>query len=181
MICLWGSEEQGLNGSRAFVEDHPEIIKNTQAVFNQDNGTGRVVNINGSGFEKSYEYMTRWLQAVPNFITKEIKTDFPGMPSGGGSDHASFIAAGAPAFGLSSLNWGYGTYTWHTNKDTYDKIVFEEVQTNAILSATLTMMADQEKDLVSRERRILPNGRDGKQQEWPEVKSPARNSDTYLK
>lgn len=42
-------------------------------------------------------------------------------------------------------------------------------------------MADQEKDLVSRERRILPNGRDGKQQEWPEVKSPARNSDTYLK
>lgn len=34
----WGSEEQGLNGSRAFVEDHPEIVKNLQALFNQDNG-----------------------------------------------------------------------------------------------------------------------------------------------
>jgi hypothetical protein len=41
----WSSEEQGLNGSRAFVEDHPEIVSRLQALFNQDNGTGRVVNI----------------------------------------------------------------------------------------------------------------------------------------
>ncbi|MFV0225352.1 M20/M25/M40 family metallo-hydrolase [Empedobacter falsenii] len=181
LVCLWGSEEQGLNGSRAFVEDHPEIVKNTQAVFNLDNGTGRVVNINGSGFEKSYEYMTRWLAATPSFVRNEIKTDFPGFPSGGGSDHASFVAAGVPGFMLSSLNWGYGTYTWHTNKDTYDKIVFEEIQNNAILAATLTMMADKENELVNRDRRVLPVGRDGKQQEWPEVKSPARNSDAYMK
>ncbi|WP_333663429.1 M20/M25/M40 family metallo-hydrolase [Chishuiella changwenlii] len=181
LICLWGSEEQGLNGSRAFVEDHPEIIKNTQAVFNQDNGTGRVVNINGSGFEKSYEYMTHWLAATPNSVRSEIKTDFPGMPSGGGSDHASFIAAGVPAFGLSSLHWGYFNYTWHTNKDTYDKIVFEEIQNNAILTATLTMMADQEKELVNREKRALPTDKEGKTVEWPEVKSPQRNSENYLK
>ena len=43
IVGHWGSEEEGLNGSRAFVEDHPEIVKNIQAVFNQDNGTGRVV------------------------------------------------------------------------------------------------------------------------------------------
>jgi carboxypeptidase Q len=42
LVGHWGSEEQGLNGSRAFVEDHPEIVKNLQALFNQDNGTGRV-------------------------------------------------------------------------------------------------------------------------------------------
>ena len=36
----WGAEEQGLNGSSAFVEDHPEIVENLQALFNQDNGTG---------------------------------------------------------------------------------------------------------------------------------------------
>ena len=39
MVGHWGSEEQGLNGSRAFVEDYPKIVENTQAVFNQDNGT----------------------------------------------------------------------------------------------------------------------------------------------
>jgi hypothetical protein len=50
LVGHWGSEEQGLNGSRAFVEDHPEIVSNLQALFNQDNGTGRVVNIGGSGY-----------------------------------------------------------------------------------------------------------------------------------
>ena len=39
----------------------------------------------------------------------------------------------------------------------------------------------QEKDLVNRDRRVLPNGRDGKQMQWPEAKSPQRNSDTYMK
>ncbi|RZK56232.1 MAG: M20/M25/M40 family metallo-hydrolase, partial [Pedobacter sp.] len=47
LVGHWASEEQGLNGSRAFTEDHPEIINNLQALFNQDNGTGRVVNIGG--------------------------------------------------------------------------------------------------------------------------------------
>src|SRR5690606_19769248 len=50
LIGHWGSEEQGLNGSRAFVLDHSDIVEKTQAVFNQDNGTGRVASINGSGF-----------------------------------------------------------------------------------------------------------------------------------
>jgi carboxypeptidase Q len=49
LVGHWGSEEEGLNGSRAFVEDHPEIVQNLQALFNQDNGTGRVVNISGHG------------------------------------------------------------------------------------------------------------------------------------
>ncbi len=174
LVCLWGSEEQGLNGSRAFVEDHPEIVKNTQAVFNLDNGTGRVVNINGAGYVHSYDYMTRWLSAAPNFVTKHIKTDFPGTPSSGGSDHASFNAAGVPGFMLSSLNWGYGSYTWHTNKDTYDKIVFDEIKNNAILTATLTYMASEEENLVSRERRVMPLDRNGQQTKWPEVKGPTR-------
>ncbi|HEY4336499.1 MAG TPA: M20/M25/M40 family metallo-hydrolase, partial [Puia sp.] len=47
LVGHWGSEEEGLNGSRAFVEDHPEIVSHIQAVFNQDNGTGRVVNMSG--------------------------------------------------------------------------------------------------------------------------------------
>ncbi|KAF5279644.1 hypothetical protein FQR65_LT15339 [Abscondita terminalis] len=122
----WGSEEQGLNGSRAFVLDNPEIIKNTQVAFNQDNGTGRVVNFKGQGFVDSYDYLTVGMTALPKNVGKHIETSFPGMPSGGGSDHASFVAAGVPGISLSSLNWGYFGYTWHTNRDTYDKIMFDE-------------------------------------------------------
>ncbi|NJX17241.1 M28 family peptidase, partial [Tamlana crocina] len=128
---------QGLNGSRAFVEDHPEIVKNIQAVFNQDNGTGRVVNISGNGFLHAYDYLGDWLAKVPDTVSQHIETIFPGSPGRGGSDYASFVAAGAPAFNLSSLNWAYWNYTWHTNRDTYDKIVFDDVRNNVILTAVL--------------------------------------------
>ena len=171
----WGSEEQGLNGSRSFVEDHPEIVENIQAVFNQDNGTGRVVNITGQGFLHAYEYIPRWLSAVPREITTHIETSFPGSPSGGGSDYASFLAVGAPAFSLSSLNWSYYNYTWHTNRDTYDKIVFDDVQSNAILTAILAYMASEDPERTSREKAVLPiNPRTGSQMNWPNQRKATR-------
>ncbi|MBN4070148.1 M20/M25/M40 family metallo-hydrolase [Olleya sp. AH-315-F22] len=175
LVGHWGSEEQGLNGSRAFVEDNPKIVKNIQAVFNQDNGTGRVINIDGSGYLHSYEFLTRWLNAVPKDITQHIETVFPGSPSGGGSDHASFIAADELGFRLSSLNWSYWNYTWHTNLDTYDKIVFDDVRNNAILTAILTYMASEDPNTTSTEKSILPvSKRTGKQQTWPKQRSPNR-------
>ena len=175
LVGHWGSEEQGLNGSRAYVEDHPEIVGNIQAVFNQDNGTGRVVQISGGGFLNSYDYISRWLSAVPDKITQHIETSFPGMPAGGGSDNASFIAAGAPAFGLSSLNWSYWNYTWHTNRDTYDKIIFDDVRNNVILTAILAYMASEDPEMVSKERRIMPiNKKTGEQTTWPDQRAPDR-------
>ncbi|TDQ77353.1 M20/M25/M40 family metallo-hydrolase [Sphingobacterium yanglingense] len=167
LVGNWGSEEQGLNGSSAFVEDNPEIAKNIQVVWNQDNGTGRIVRIAGSGFEKSYEYISRWLQYIPEEFRKEIQTTFPGMPGTGGSDHSSFVQRGIPAFGLSSTSWDYGKLTWHTNRDTYDKIVFDEVRQNAIIVAILTYLACEEPELVSRDRIVLPIDKNGKQMEWP--------------
>ncbi|HET8754153.1 MAG TPA: M20/M25/M40 family metallo-hydrolase [Salinimicrobium sp.] len=175
IVGLWGSEEQGLNGSRAYVEDHPEIVENIQAVFNQDNGTGRVVNISGSGFVDAYDYMGRWLAAVPDTVSRHIETEFPGMPGRGGSDYASFLAAGAPAFSLSSLSWDYWNYTWHTNRDTYDKIVFDDVRNNVILAAVLTYMASEDPETTSREQRKLHlNPRTGEPMTWPEPRSPTR-------
>ncbi len=175
LVGHWGSEEQGLNGSRAFVEDHPEIVKNIQVLFNQDNGTGRVKDISGQGFLHAYSYLGRWLNAVPQEIRSEIETNFPGTPGGGGSDYASFVAAGAPAFSLSSLSWSYGTYTWHTNRDTYDKIVFDDVRSNAILAAVLAYMASEDPETTSRDRIVLPqNPRTGEQISWPAQRSPTR-------
>jgi Zn-dependent M28 family amino/carboxypeptidase len=164
----WGSEEQGLNGSRAFVEDHPEIVENIQAVFNQDNGTGRVVNLSGQGFLHASQYLGKWLSAVPEDITQHIETNFPGIPGTGGSDYASFVAVGVPAFSLSSLSWAYGTYTWHTNRDTYDKIIFDDVRSNAILTAILTYMASEDPERTSREKTVLPvDPATGEPRAWP--------------
>lgn len=167
LVGNWGSEEQGLNGSSAFVEDHPDVAKNIQVVWNQDNGTGRIVRIAGSGFEKAYEYIGRWLQYLPEEFRTEIQTSFPGMPGTGGSDHSSFVQKGIPAFGLSSTSWDYGKVTWHTNRDTYDKIVFDEVRQNAIIVAVLTYLACEEPTLVSRDKIVLPIDKAGKQMSWP--------------
>ncbi len=175
LVGHWGSEEQGLNGSRAFVEDHPEIVANLQALFNQDNGTGRVTNITGQGFLHAYEYISRWLVKVPNEYKRELETRFPGSPGGGGSDFASFVAAGAPGFSLSSLSWDYGTFTWHTNLDTYDKIVFDDVRNNAILTAILVYQACEDPNKTSREKSVLPvNPRTGQPGQWPEIRKPTR-------
>ncbi|MBH1960770.1 MAG: M20/M25/M40 family metallo-hydrolase [Flavobacteriia bacterium] len=175
IVGLWGSEEQGLNGSRGYVSAHKDQMPKIQALFNQDNGTGRIANISGQGFLNSYDYLGRWLAAVPKELTKDIKTTFPGTPGGGGSDHASFVAAGVPAFMLGSLNWSYGNYTWHTNRDTYDKIVFDDVKSNVALIAIMTYMASEDPEKTSAERIKLPvNERTGEQMKWPEVKEPTR-------
>lgn len=170
IIGLWGSEEQGLNGSSAFVLDNPEITKNIQVAFNQDNGTGRIIQIQGQGFLHAYDFLGRWINALPQKQKKHIVTEFPGMPSGGGSDNASFTAAGIPGISLSSLNWDYFGYTWHTNRDTYDKIMFDEVRNNVIVLAVMAFMASEEPEMVDREKRVMPASN-----YWPALKSPKRD------
>ena len=168
LVGHWGSEEQGLNGSRSFVEDHPEIINKLQALFNQDNGTGRIVNISGQGFQHAGEFLTRWLAAAPNNIKDSIKTTFPGTPGGGGSDFASFVAVGAPGFSLGALNWSYFNYTWHTNRDTYDKVIFDDLRSNAILTAIMVYMACEDNETFPRDKAdIGTDKRTGQPVQWP--------------
>jgi len=65
-------------------------------------------------------------------------------------------------------------YTWHTNRDTYDKIVFEELEKNVITTAILTLEAANGPNEISNEKRVLPTNT-----EWPTIKEPKRNSKDY--
>lgn len=174
----WSGEEQGLNGSRGFVADNPEIARNVHVLFNQDNGTGRISNIAMQGFTQAEPFFRRWLAKVPSAWADSIQIDAPGSPSSGGSDHAAFVCAGAPAFMLSSLSWDYGTYTWHTNRDTYDKISWEDVRRNAVLVAMLAYLAAEEPSRIPGARLSpLPvNPQTGQPREWPACSEPARNT-----
>jgi hypothetical protein len=58
--------------------------------------------------------------------------------------------------------------------DTYDKIVFDDVRQNVILTAILVYMASEEEGLVSRKQRIPINARTGEPAEWPAKRSPTR-------
>ncbi len=185
LVGHWASEENGLDGSRGFVADHPDIVAHLQALFNQDNGTGRVVNMSASGYPDASASLARWLSRVPSELTRGITFQFPGMPAGGGTDHASFDCAGAPGFGLGSLNWDYFLYTWHTNRDTFDKIVFDDLRSNAVLTAMLVYLAAEDSQPVSRERRTVfptraafgPGGPQGTS--WPTCTPPPRSTADY--
>ena len=176
LIGLWSGEEQGLNGSRAFTEDHPEVVEGLQALFNQDNGTGRIVNIGAQGFTKAGSSLARWMSQVPTEVSRYARLNVPGNPGGGGSDYASFVCHGAPAFNLGALSWDYSSHTWHTHRDTYDKLIFDDLKNNAVLAATLVYLASEDPNRVSRERRTVLMARGGGPRQWPTCSPGNRNS-----
>ncbi|MBX6362634.1 MAG: M20/M25/M40 family metallo-hydrolase [Gemmatimonadetes bacterium] len=182
LIGHWAGEEQGLNGSRAFAHDHPEVVTGLQALFNQDNGTGRVRNMSGSGLVDAGQALARWLSRVPTELTDSLQLSFPGTPAGGGSDHASFVCASAPGFSLGSLPWNYWLYTWHTQRDTYDKVVFAEVRRNAVLTAMLAYLASEDPERVARAQRVMPSDRrTGQPMSWPACQDAARDFTQYTR
>jgi carboxypeptidase Q len=171
VVGHWGGEEQGLIGSGAFAEDHPEIIKGLQAALNQDNGTWRIEYIRMMGFTGAGQHFARWMSKVPPEIENLIDYDIPGIPERGGSDHMSFICRGAPGFRLQSHYPDYRQYTWHTNRDTYDKLIFDDLKNNATLAAMIAYQASEDPERVARDQRTLPGN-----QTWPGCGVPRRSS-----
>ncbi len=174
LVGHWGGEEQGLNGSRAWAADNPKVVEGLQALFNQDNGTGRIVSLSAQGFTGAGAFLAKWLSRVPRELNDGIDLGLPGAPGRGGTDNASFVCYGAPAFNLGSLHWEYFTYTWHTNRDTYDKVMPEELRQNATLAAMLAYLASEDPERVPRDRRVLTG--QGPAAAWPTCSSPARTS-----
>ncbi len=173
---FWGGEEQGLIGSRAFAADHPEVVQGLQSLFNQDNGTGRITRISTQGLTRAGEYFARWMAQLPTEIAQHIELQVPGRPGGGGSDYASFLCHGAPAFFLFAHSWSYWPYTWHTNRDSFDKVVMDDLRNNATLFAMLTYLAAEEPEQMPRDQRVLPiSERTGEQMTWPQCREPRRS------
>jgi Zn-dependent M28 family amino/carboxypeptidase len=173
----WNGEEQGLNGSRAFAEDHPEIVAGLQAGFNQDNGTGRVTSFSPGPFANARPFLERYLSAMPSDVTQWIRLgNASSGPATGGSDHASFQCLKAPAFGLGALSWDYSSTTWHTMRDTYDKVVPEDIRNNATLVAMLAYMASEDPQKMPRDLVPMGNNADGTPRVWPTCGRPIRTS-----
>jgi hypothetical protein len=176
VVGHWGAEEMGLVGSRAFAEDHPEVLEGMQALFNQDNGTWRIEKIEGQGLLYAGQHIARWMSLVPTEISEHITLEFPGGQENRGSDHVAFLCHGVPAFRLQSPYDEYRQYTWHTNRDTYDKIVFDDLRENATLAAMLAYAASEDPERVPRDRSVLPiDPRTGQPRQWVQCGSARRS------
>jgi hypothetical protein len=82
----------------------------------------------------------------------------------------SFICRGAAGFRLQSNYPDYRQYTWHTDLDTWDKLVLDDLRNNATLAAMLAYLASEDPERVGTEQRELDGG------SWPACGSARRSS-----
>ena len=163
-------------GWGSFAVDLPPGVAGLQALLNQVSGTGRIESISMEGFGGAAELFRRWLARMPADVARDVQLVDPGTP-GRGSDQVSFTCRDAPAFSLRARNWNYETYTWHTNRDTFDKLVFDDLRSNAMLVAMLAYLASEEPERMPRTRVTTADPGTGARVAMPECRRPARSWD----
>jgi carboxypeptidase Q len=140
-VALWGGEEQGLLGSKAYVARHFGTAEKPLPEFatfggylNVDSGTGRVRGATVFGPSEAARILREIfapfedLGFVGATATKSRRT--------GGTDSTSFNAAGLPGIGLLQDPIEYQSYTWHTNLDTYERVIEADVKKSAAMIAS---------------------------------------------
>lgn len=154
-VALWSGEEQGLLGSQAYVKEHFGSFENPKpdftklvAYFNIDSGTGRA---RGAGVFGPPEAATVVREALAPFadlgVAGAIATKSRGL---GGSDNTSFNQAGLPGIGMGQDPIEYNSATWHTNLDTYERIIEDDVKTSAIVIASAVYQLAMRDEMLPR-------------------------------
>jgi hypothetical protein len=146
-VALWSGEEEGLLGSLAYVEQHfgsaekpkPEFAK-LSAYLNVDSGTGRVRGASIFGPPEAAALVRNALSPFKDLgVAGAIATQ---SRATGGTDSTSFNHAGLPGIGFSQDSIDYNPHTHHTNLDTYERIIDEDVKTSAtVIAAVLYELA----------------------------------------
>ncbi len=130
-IALWSGEEQGLLGSRAWVENHPELHSKISAYLNVDNGTGRIRGIWDQLNEEAIPVFEQILWPFRDLGVVAVRHG-----NTGGTDHLSFDRAGIPGFNFIQDPIEYGIRTHHTYVDTYDHLVIDDLKQAAVVVAS---------------------------------------------
>jgi Zn-dependent M28 family amino/carboxypeptidase len=182
-VALWGGEEQGLLGSQAYVKEHfgsfeapkPDYFK-FGGYFNIDSGTGRA---RGAGVFGPPEAATVLRQALAPFADFGVVGSIASKSRGlGGSDNGSFNQAGLPGIGMGQDPIEYGTYTWHTSLDTYERIIEDDAKKSAITIAAAVYHLAMRDELLPRfakeQMPPMPPSRQRGAQEQPTTPRPDR-------
>jgi len=154
-VACWSGEEQGLLGSQAYVKSHfgsaedpkPEFDK-FGGYFNIDSGTGRVRAMTIFGPEEA-------AKVLGDALTPFEDLGFAGVTATksrnlGGTDSTSFNHAGLPGIGGSQDPIEYFGVTWHTNLDTYERIIEPDAKASAIIFAAAVYTLAMRDELLPR-------------------------------
>ena len=139
-VALWSGEEQGLLGSQAYVrehfgsyEDQKPAFSKLAAYFNIDSGTGRARGLTLFGPPEAASVLREALASFTDLGLLGVTTTRSRQAAS--TDAFSFAAAGLPGVNALQDPIEYQSYTWHTNLDTYERVVEDDVKKSAIVMA----------------------------------------------
>jgi Zn-dependent M28 family amino/carboxypeptidase len=154
-VALWSGEEQGLLGSQAYVARHFGTAEDPKPAhakfggyFNHDTGTGRIRGLSVFGPPEAASVLRRIVGPL-SFMGVEGATTTRSRNIGG-SDHTSFNNAGLPGIGTMLDPIEYQTHTWHTNLDTFERVIPADLQQSAIVIAAAVYQLAMRDELLPR-------------------------------
>lgn len=154
-VALWSGEEQGLLGSKAYVEQHFGTFENPKpeygklvCYFNIDSGTGRPRGASIFGPPEAARMLRAAFEPFADLgVAGATATT---SRATGGTDSTNFNAAGLPGIGMQQDPIEYQSHTWHTNLDTYERIVPDDVKTGATVIAGAVWYVANHNDTIPR-------------------------------
>lgn len=135
--AIWGGEEQGLLGSKAYAQQHFAGPANAKArdkfyvYLNNDPGTGDIYGWYMEGNAAAKTIFDQWLAPFADLGARKNV-----LEKIGATDHLSFAALGLPAFNTIQDYTEYDTRIHHTNMDVYERVSPDALKQAAVLLAS---------------------------------------------
>ncbi|GAB1464344.1 M28 family metallopeptidase [Pedobacter sp.] len=159
-IALWDAEEAGKHGTRGKVKQHfadpakmellPEHGK-LSAYYNLDNGTGAVLGSYLQGNAGAKDIFQSWLNPFADLGAKTVTIN-----NTGGTDHQAYDAVGLPGFQFIQDPMDYNTRTHHTNQDTYDRLIEDDLKKSATIIASFVYHTSERAEKIPRKELPKP-------------------------
>ncbi len=147
-IGLWSAEEQGHLGSDAYVKQLGASAQHVSAYFNVDYGPGKIRGIYLQHNEAMRPIFNAWFAPLADLGASTL---VPGDI--GATDHVPFDEAGIPAFQfLRDFMEGSGG-VGHTNMDTYDHLIADDLKQSAVVVAAFAYDAAMRDAMLPRKTR----------------------------
>jgi carboxypeptidase Q len=159
-VALWGGEEEGEWGSKAYVQQHfaprdtmkktPEYDK-LDVYFNDDGGSGRFRGVSAGGSPQTAAIFKSWIEPIKDqHIVAVSGAEFRPTLQPGGTDSSTFSWIGLNGIGFQQDGLEYGTRTHHSNMDLYDRVQKDDVMQGSMIEAWFTYNAATREDMLPR-------------------------------
>jgi len=158
--ALWTGEEQGLYGSAYYVRQHfggarpsrgapptpvtPEHAK-LSGYFNLDNGTGAIRGVYLQQNAAVEPIFRSWIEPLRDLGMTHLT-----LSNTSGTDHTSFTDAGLPGWEFIQDEIEYNALTHHTNFDSYERLIPEDLRKDATILAAFAYLAANRAELLPR-------------------------------